>query len=194
MRSEEGHVDAAGPRAVPECAHSDGTRLSRRQAIGRMSAIASAGAVAWVAPEILTAKPAGGATLSGPTLLTGGSPPGPTPTGTPTGTPADPGTEPAATPDPAVVTGASTGTAADGSSTGPGANPATTPGTSLAFTGVDIQRDAEIGAALVAGGWALHHWASRTTATRTTATRTTTTRTTTRRMPTPPAESPGKPI
>ena len=42
----------------------DDTRLSRRQAIGRMSVIATAGAAAWVVPEILTAKPAGGATLS----------------------------------------------------------------------------------------------------------------------------------
>lgn len=37
-----------------------------------------------------------------------------------------------------------------------------TPGSPLAFTGVDIQRDAELGAALVAGGWAMHRWASRT--------------------------------
>ena len=31
-----------------------------------MSAVATAGAAAWVVPEILTAKPAAGATLSGP--------------------------------------------------------------------------------------------------------------------------------
>ena len=31
----------------------------------------------------------------------------------------------------------------------------------LAFTGLNIQRDAEVGAALVAGGWAMQHWASR---------------------------------
>ncbi len=80
-----------------------------------MSAIASAGAVAWVAPEILTAKPAGGATLSGPTLLTGGSPPNPNPNPTGTGTAPDgpsPGADPATTPDPAVATGASGGTTA----------------------------------------------------------------------------------
>ena len=29
------------------------------------------------------------------------------------------------------------------------------------MTGLNIQRDAEIGAALIAGGWAMHHWASR---------------------------------
>ena len=39
---------------------------------------------------------------------------------------------------------------------------ATSPAKSLAFTGLDIKRDAEIGGALVAGGWAMQHWASRT--------------------------------
>ena len=39
-------------------------RLSRRQAIGRIGAVATAGAAAWVVPEILTAKPASGASLS----------------------------------------------------------------------------------------------------------------------------------
>ena len=88
-----------------------------------MSAIASAGAVAWVAPEILTAKPAGGATLSGPTLLTGGSPPNPNPNPTGTGTAPDgpsPGADPATTPDPAVATGASGGTTAAGRRRDPG--------------------------------------------------------------------------
>jgi hypothetical protein len=32
---------------------------------------------------------------------------------------------------------------------------------SLAFTGLNLQRDAEIGAALIAGGWAMKYWASR---------------------------------
>ena len=31
----------------------------------------------------------------------------------------------------------------------------------LATTGLDLERDAEVGAALVAGGWAMQHWASR---------------------------------
>ena len=129
-----------------------------------MSAIASAGAAAWVAPEILTAKPAGGATLSGPTLLTGGN------TGTAVGVPRGGSGH---DPDP-VATGASGGptrAVVDGTR----ADPATTP-RPRAFTGLDIQRDAEIGAALVAGGWALQHWASRTPAGRT---------------PRAPAESPG---
>ncbi len=42
-----------------------GRTFSRRQALGRMSAVATAGAAAWVVPEILTAKPAAGATMSG---------------------------------------------------------------------------------------------------------------------------------
>jgi len=93
-----------------------------------MSALATAGASAWVVPEILTAKPAGGATLS---VVT----------------------SPAAT-EPATV---------DGPSKGSGG---TSLLASLAYTGLDIERDAEIGAALIAGGWALHHWASRTPAPR----------------------------
>ena len=110
---------------------SDGTHLSRRQAIGRMSALATTGVAAWVVPEILTAKAAGGATLSGPALLTGGS-----------------------TADPVATNGPPTAPAVT--------NPTTTPSGSLAYTGLNIQRDAEIGAALAAGGWAMHHWASRT--------------------------------
>lgn len=87
---------------------------------------ATAGAAAWVAPEILTAKAAGGATLSAPAVVTG-----------PSSTPAALGSNPA------------------------GATPSNSLAT-LAFTGLNIQRDAEVGAVLVAGGWALHHWASRT--------------------------------
>jgi hypothetical protein len=121
MQNEETQGDAAASRAIP------GTnRLSRRQAIGRMSVVATAGAAAWVVPEILTAKAAGGATLSAP--VTGASSPGAlAPESTPAGAPA-------------------------------GGSPAST----LAFTGLNIQRDAEVGAALIAGGWAMHHWASRT--------------------------------
>ncbi|HEX4176686.1 MAG TPA: hypothetical protein VHY81_12280 [Acidimicrobiales bacterium] len=100
-----------------------------------MSVAASAGAAAWVVPEILTAKPAAGATMSGNHGTTGG-------------TPSSPATSPSTT--------GGTGTGTGGTS-----SPSTSPG-SLAFTGIDIQRDAEIGAALIAGGWAMHHWASRT--------------------------------
>jgi hypothetical protein len=37
----------------------------------------------------------------------------------------------------------------------------TTSGSSLAETGIDLERDAGIAAALIAGGWAIHRWASR---------------------------------
>jgi hypothetical protein len=108
-----------------------------------MSAVATAGAAAWVVPEILIAKPAAGATMSG-TKGGGGSTGG----GSTTGGGSNPVTNPSSTP------GATTGNLT--AATGP-----TTPGSTLAFTGIDIQRDAEIGAALIAGGWAMHHWASR---------------------------------
>jgi hypothetical protein len=101
-----------------------------------MSMVASAGAAAWVVPEILTAKPAAGATLSGSPFPSGGS-----------GVSTSPSTT------------AGTGPTGGGGGT---TSPATSPTSALAFTGVDIQRDAEVGAALIAGGWAMHHWASRT--------------------------------
>jgi hypothetical protein len=134
MQSEETQGDAAAVRANPET-----NRLSRREAIGRMSMLASAGAAAWVVPEILTAKAAGGATLSAPGVVTGAS-----------------ALTPAAQEEPT-------------------SKPDGTPANSLAFTGLNIQRDAEVGAALIAGGWALHHWASRASAS------------------SPPAEGPGAP-
>ena len=130
----------------------------------RASTVATAGAAAWVVPEILTAKPAAGASLS---ITThgggGGSGDGTNPTsggGSSSGGGNNEGnqgvsTTPGQTPSPAteVSTSSPAGTAAPAA--------ATTPAKSLAFTGIDIQRDVEIGAALVAGGWAMHHWASR---------------------------------
>jgi hypothetical protein len=109
--------------------------------MGRMSAVATAGAAAWVVPEILLAKPSAGATMSG----------NPSPGGT-TGVSTSPST------------GGSPG--ASGSAGGSGSGGVTTaadngPSGSLANTGIDIQRDAEIGAALIAGGWAMQRWASR---------------------------------
>jgi hypothetical protein len=110
-----------------------------------MSAFAGAGAAAWVVPEILTAKPAAGATMS---ANNGGN------TGKPVTNPS--------------TTSGTSGTAGTGGTGSGGSNPATLtsatgPATSsaLANTGLNIQRDAEIGAALIAGGWAMHHWASR---------------------------------
>ena len=102
-----------------------------------MSVAAGAGAAAWVVPEILTAKPAAGATLSVNGTNDGSSSPGTS----------------------ASTTGGGSGT---GSTPGTLASTTSPAGTgALAFTGVDIKRDAELGAALVAGGWAMSHWASR---------------------------------
>lgn len=119
----------AAATTEPSAGSSQGPRFSRRQAIGRMSLVATAGAVAWVAPEILTAKPADGAVMSGAVTADGTL---------------NPSTFPAS------QTGAST------------APPIVTLAESLASTGIDLERDAAVGVALVAGGWVMHHWASRT--------------------------------
>jgi hypothetical protein len=114
--------------------------MTRRALLSGVSTGMAAGAAAWIAPAIFIAKPAAGATLSGSQPFpTGGS---------------DVSTSPS-------TTGGSGGTGSTGGGGGT-TSPATSPGSALAFTGVDIQRDAEIGAALIAGGWAMHHWASRT--------------------------------
>jgi hypothetical protein len=109
-------------------------RLSRREVMGRMSVVAAAGAVAWAAPEILTAKPAAGATLSGPVGLAAST---------------------------SVSSDALASDGPDGVTTAVHTTPAAATANPLAFTGLNIQRDAEVGAALVAGGWAMQHWASR---------------------------------
>lgn len=106
--------------------------------MGRVSALAAAGAVAWAVPEIFTAKPAAGATLSNP-IGDGGSV----------------GVSAGGSPDTFGTNGP------DGVTTAVHATPAAETANSLAFTGLNIQRDAEVGAALVAGGWAMQHWASR---------------------------------
>ena len=59
MHVDDTHPDAAAsPAGGPRSGRAP---ISRRQAIGRLSALATAGAAAWVVPEILTAKPAAGA-------------------------------------------------------------------------------------------------------------------------------------
>jgi hypothetical protein len=124
MQSQESQEGGGAPQTARAR-----NSLSRRQALGRMSLFATAGAAAWVVPEIVTARPAGGATLSSPGVVTGPTPNVP----------------------PGVLTGSN-----------PGSAPSSPAGPTLAFTGLNIQRDAEVGAALLAGGWAMHHWASRT--------------------------------
>jgi len=124
-------------------------RLSRRQAMGRMSAVATTGAVAWMVPGILTAKPAAGSAPSNAVGVGGGGSLGVSTSATTGGTGASVGAGgTVGTNGPEGVT-----TAADTTAAAP---------SSLAFTGLNIQRDAEVGAALVAGGWAMRHWASRT--------------------------------
>ncbi len=130
MASEQRREEASVASAASEDAPDGETRprFSRRQAIGRMSAVATAGVVAWVAPEILTAKPADGAVLSGAVTE-------PSVVGQPSSSPS---------------TASSDGT-----------SEAAALANALAFTGLNLERDAAVGVALVAGGWAMHHWASR---------------------------------
>jgi hypothetical protein len=147
----QGNAKAAGDGTTGSAGEGR-PRISRRQAMGRMSAVAGAGAVAWVVPEILTAKPAAGAALSG-TNGTGGS--------VGVSTSANVGGDPG---DPAASVGASGNVdtnGPDGVATAADTSAAVDPPSSLAFTGLNIKRDAEVGAALVAGGWAMQHWASR---------------------------------
>ena len=115
-----------------------------------MSALATAGAAAWVVPEILTAKPAAGATLSQ-------SAPVPPASGVSTA----PASGVSTAPPTGVSTAAST-VQPSGPTSGVTTAAATQPTGPLAYSGLNIQRDVEIGAALVAGGWAMQHWASRT--------------------------------
>ena len=121
-------------------------RLSRRQALGRMSAVATAGAAAWVVPEILAARPAAAA-MSSPGGGKGGGDPdndgdhdgngGPDP---------DRGHGPMSAP----VDGKGSETLATIS-----------PSSMFSPTRHGIVRDAELGGAMVAGGWVFHRWMSR---------------------------------
>jgi hypothetical protein len=114
-----------------------------------MSAVASAGVAAWVVPEILTAKPAG-ATMSGPTAPASPVSSGATTSGVPTDGTSGVTTAAATTQPPGPTSGVTTAAAT------------TQPSGPLAYSGLNIERDAQVGAALIAGGWAMHHWASRT--------------------------------
>jgi hypothetical protein len=170
MNSDGTQGETAASQGLPGSPISDRSRISRRQALGRISAVAGAGAAAWVVPEIFLAKPAAGAALSGPAISPGsppgaspGSPPGASP-GSPPG--ASPGSPPGASSGSPPITNGATTNGTGGSATPPKAvttgATTTSPVESLAFTGLNLQRDAEIGAALVAGGWAMKYWASRT--------------------------------
>ena len=128
MSSEDEHQGSSGPPDAGSRAGTSQPAMSRRAALGRISAGAAVGTTAWVIPQILTAKPAAGATMSGSPATLAGT----------TGTPNFPVTA---------------GAAPDGGA------PSTL--SNLATTGLDLERDAEIGAAMIAVGWALHRWASR---------------------------------
>jgi hypothetical protein len=153
---------SAGTERSPEEAGGrlTGHPLTRRQALGRMSAVATAGAAAWVAPQILTAKPAAGAALSAsptPPGSSGSTGSGPSGSGATTSG----STSSGSTSSPVTNADLATNTSGSGST-----EPATLAsedevGSTLASTGANLERDAAIGAALVAGGWALHRWASR---------------------------------
>lgn len=116
-------------------------RLSRRQALGRMSAVATAGAAAWVVPEILAAKPAAAAMSS----------------------PKDPDND-------GDTDGKGGGPDHDGGGHGmmssrPGSSAGgmavVSPASMFSPTRHGIVRDAELGGAMVAGGWVFHRWMSR---------------------------------
>ncbi len=130
-----------------------------------MSAVATVGAAAWVVPEILTAKPAAGATMSGPVTLPGSpgssGPPPPGSSGPPSPGSSGPTGSPVSTAGPSGVTTAP-GTPPSGPKSGVTTAAPTQPSGPLAYSGLNIERDAQVGAALIAGGWAMHHWASRT--------------------------------
>lgn len=130
MRSEDIGLGCPDSQHDGSIASAGQPRMSRRAVLGGLSTGAAVGTTAWMIPQILTAKPAAGATLSGspatsPVTLAGT-------TGTPAFTP----------------------TAASGAGA-----PSTL--SSLATTGLDLDRDAEIGATMIAVGWVLHRWASR---------------------------------
>ncbi len=75
MDSDGTQGETGASQRLPGYPISDQSRISRRKALGRISAVAGAGAVAWVVPEIFIAKPAAGTALSGPPTSggTGGS-------------------------------------------------------------------------------------------------------------------------
>ncbi len=172
MHNDGTQGETAASQRAPGCPISDRSRISRRQALGRISAVAGTGAVAWVVPEIFTAKAAAGATLSGgpATAPASPAPGGTTGGGVSTAAPTQPsgpttGVSTAAPTQPSGPTsGVSTAAATQpsGPTSGVSTAASTQPSGPLAYSGLNIERDAEIGAALIAGGWAMHHWASRT--------------------------------
>jgi len=154
---------------------SSAPRMTRRDALGRLTAGAVvAGAGAWVVPEILIARPTAAGALSTPhigTTGTTGGIPGEPPTGDPFNTGTTPGvtnpqisspTVPSVTAPSPIVPLPSTSANPSSSGTS-GSTPATSSGSGhqLAFTGASLLQEAQIGTAMVVGGWALTRWSSR---------------------------------
>jgi len=114
-----------------------------------------AGTAGWALPEILVATPAAAATLSSPEGGGGSS----GSTGSTGSTDGTGGTTAAGS---GTTSNGSTDGTSDGSTSAPSTGSETgSSGGTLAFTGFDALRDAEIGAAIMAGGWALTRWSSK---------------------------------
>jgi len=121
-----------------------------------------AGVAAWVTPEILIATPTAAGALSAPPGGGSGNPGTPPGSGSTTGGGGS-GSNPISSGSGGATIDASSGQAGQVAGTSSPAGPATAAsGGSLPFTGFSALRDAEIGGALVLGGWALTRWASNT--------------------------------
>ncbi len=119
--------------------------------LGQITVGGAVGATAWVVPQILTMKPAGAtATLSGKP---------PVSEGTVSAGPPVASAGVASAPSTVESAGEPTGASTSPGTTSNAGEPVTS--ASLAATGIDLQQEAEIGAILVAAGWAVHRWASR---------------------------------
>jgi hypothetical protein len=144
-------------------------RLSRRQVMGRAGAVATATAVAWVVPEILVAQPGSAAGLSGNPGGNGNAGVGASTSVSASGGGASAGAG-VSTSDAASASRTGTGTAAadpgvhartdvtGGADVDGAGGPSPSSTRTRAATGLDMKHDGEIGAALMASGWALHHW------------------------------------
>jgi hypothetical protein len=148
MDTDDSRVGGSPPDGP--VSRSGGDQLSRRQALHRLGLGVAGGAAVWAAPEILIGRPtpAGAASAapgSGPVRPAGG--------GTSTG---DSGSGPVAVAPTTGQPGADPGSA--DSAAGPSGKGG---GGQLAFTGVNAERAVELGAGLLAGGWALTRWSGR---------------------------------
>lgn len=135
-------------------------RLTRRQVMGRAGAVATAGAVAWVVPEILIAQPGSAAGLSGaPGANASGS------AGAGVSTPAGRASAGAGVSTSDAPTGAAANPGADADSEArvrgsAGIDPTGDPSSrkTRVDAGIGTRGEGDVGAALRASGWDLQHW------------------------------------